>query len=228
MVLQSQLDVLKYSFASLWTGVIMFIPKLVVAIVILGIGWAIGLIFAKAISQFMKSIKFDEALRKAGFEDLVRKAGLNLNSGHFVGGLVKYFIIVAFLIASFDYLGLTVVTDILKGIVVGYLPNVIVGVLVLLVGGVVGDVLSRIVTASAKTASLSSANFLGVVAKWIVWVFALLIALDKVGVSGPIVQTLFTGFVVAFSLALGLAFGLGGQDAAAKTIEKVKQSISHQ
>lgn len=227
MDLISQLDILKYSFASLWTGVIMFIPKLIVAIVILGIGWAIGLIFAKAISQFMKTIKFDEALKKAGFEDLVRRAGLNLNSGRFVGELVKYFIIVAFLIASFDYLNLTVVTDILKGIVIGYLPNVIVGVLVLLVGSVVGDVLSRIVTASAKTAGVMSANFLGVISKWIVWIFALLIALDKVGVSGPIVQTLFTGFVVAFSLALGLAFGLGGQDAAAKTIEKVKQSISH-
>ena len=196
MVLQSWLDVLRYSFVNLWTGVILFIPNLIVAIVILCIGWAIGAIFSKAISQFMKTIKFDEALRKAGFEDFVKKAGLNLNSGHFVGGLVKYFIIVAFLIASFDYLHLTVVTDILKGIVVGYLPNVIVAVLVLLVGGVVGDVLSRIVTASAKTASLSSANFLGVVSKWVVWVFALLIALDKVGVSGPIVQTLFTGFVV--------------------------------
>lgn len=228
MVVQTWVDVLRFSFTNLWTGIIMFIPDLIVALVILCIGWAIGAIVSKAISQFMKTIKFDEALRKAGLEDFVKKAGLNLNSGHFIGGLVKYFIIVASLMASFEYLHLTIVTDILKGIVVNFLPNVIVGVLVLLVGGVVGDVLSRIVTASAKTASLSSANFLGVVAKWVVWVFALLIALEKLGVSGSIVQTLFTGFVVAFSLALGLSFGLGGQEAAARTIEKVKQSISHQ
>ena len=218
---------LRESFVGLWNGIIGFIPNLVIAIVLLCIGWAIGVIVAKAISQFMKTIKFDEALRKAGFEDIVRRSGLNLNSGHFIGSLFKYFIITATLIACFNFVGLDEVTKVLSGLVVDLMPSIIVGVLILLVGVVVGDVLSRIVSASAKTAGLTSANFLGVTAKWVVWVFALLLALEKFHVSGPIVQTLFTGFVVAFSLALGLAFGLGGQDAAAKTIEKVKQSISH-
>lgn len=204
----------------------MFIPNLIFSIIILCIGWAIGAAIARVIAHFMKAIKFDEALQRAGFENFVKKAGLNLNSGVFLGSLVKYFVIVAFLIASFDVLGLKVVTDVLKGIVLGYLPNVIVGVLILLVGGVVGDVLSRIVNASARTASLSQANFLGAVSKWVVWTFALLVALDKVGVSGPIIQTLFTGFVVAVSLALGLSFGLGGQAAAARAIEKVSDKIA--
>jgi hypothetical protein len=127
----------------------------------------------------MKAIKFDEALSKAGFEGLVKKAGLNLNSGHFLGGIVKYFIIVVFLIASFDVLGLTQVTAFLRGVVVDYLPHVIVAALVLLVGGVVGDVVARIVNASAKSAGISSANFVSTVSKWAVWVFAILVALSQ-------------------------------------------------
>lgn len=227
MVLQTWVDVLRYSFASLWTGIIMFLPKLVVALVILFIGWAVGAAISKAISHFMKMIKFDEALKKAGFEDMAKKAGLELNSGHFLGGLVKYFIVVVFLIASFDVLGLNEVTSFLKGVVVDYLPNVIVAALVLLVGGVVGDVISRIVSASAKGAGLSSAGFVSTVSKWAVWVFAILVALSQMGIAGAFIQTLFTGFVVAVSLALGLSFGLGGQEAAARTIEKVRQNISH-
>lgn len=215
------------SFTRLWTGVVMFIPNLIVALVILVIGWAIGAAISKAISHFMKMIKFDEALRRAGFEEFVRKAGLNLNSGHFIGGLVKYFVIVVFLIASFDVLGLNQVTAFLQQIVLGYLPQLIIAVLILLVGGVVGDVLSRIVMASAKSAGLSSAGFVSTVSKWAVWVFAILVALSQMGIAGAFVQTLFTGFVVAVSLALGLAFGLGGQDAASRAIAKVQENISH-
>ncbi len=227
MVLETWRQVLESSFQGLWAGVIMFIPNLIVALVILCIGWAIGAVIAKGIQHFMKMIQFDEALKKAGFEDLVRKSGLNLNSGKFVGSLVKYFIVIVFLIASFDVLKLQRVTEFLSGVVTGYLPQLIIAVLILLVGGVVGDALSRIVVASAKTAGVTSANFLGVFSKWAVWIFAILVALSQVGIAGAFIQTLFTGFVVAVSLALGLSFGLGGQGAAAKAIEKVQHEISH-
>ena len=220
-------DVLALSFKGLWTGVIMFIPNLIVAVVILCIGWAIGAVISRAIAHFLKMIQFDEALKKAGVEDLVKKGGIDLNSGKFIGELVKYFIVVVFLIASFNVLHLDKVTDFLSGIVTGYLPQLIIAVLILLVGGVVGDILSRVVTASAKTASVSSANFLGVFSKWAVWVFAILVALSQVGIAGAFIQTLFTGFVVAVSLALGLSFGLGGQQAAAKAIEKAQHQISN-
>jgi hypothetical protein len=197
------------------------------AIVILVIGWAVGALISKAIEQFMKSIKFDDALGKAGLEDVAKRAGVNLNSGKFIGSLIKYFVIVAFLIVSFEILGLSQVTDFLKQIVIGYLPQVIIAVLILLVGGVVGDVLSKVVMASAKTANLTSANTLSVIAKWAVWVFAVLVALSQMGIAGAFIQTLFTGFVVAVSLALGISFGLGGQQAAAKAIDKVQHDISH-
>ncbi len=226
MILQNWGDVLNASFQGLWAGVIMFIPNLVVAIVILCIGWAIGAVVAKAIAHFIKMIKFDEALQKAGFESFVRRAGLHLNSGYFLGALAKYFIIVVFLIASFDVLGLTQVTMFLQQVVIGYLPQVIIAVLILLVGGVVGDVTSRVVVASARTANLGTANMLGTVSRWAVWVFAILVALSQMGIAGAFIQTLFTGFVVAVSLALGLSFGLGGQEAASRAINKVSESFS--
>ena len=225
MILNTWGGVLSSSFQNLWTGVVMFIPNLIVALVILVIGWAIGAIVAHAIAKFMEMIKFDEALKKAGFEEVVKKAGLNLHSGRFVGGIFKYFIVIAFLIASFDVLGLNQVTAFLQQIVLGYLPQLIIAVLILLVGGVVGDVMSRIVGASSRTAGLMHANLLSVVTKWGIWIFAILVALSQMGIAGAFIQTLFTGFVVAISLALGLSFGLGGQEAAKRTVEKVQNEI---
>jgi hypothetical protein len=226
MILNTWGSVLNNSFQSLWTGIVLFIPSLIVALVILIIGWAIGALICKIVEKFMKMIKFDEALRKAGFENLVKKAGLNLNSGKFVGKIFEYFVIIVFLIASFDVLGLNQVTAFLQQIVLGYLPQLIIAILILLVGAVVGDVMYRIVVASSRTAGLASSNFLGTVARWGIWIFAILIALSQMGVAGAFIQTIFTGFVVAVSLALGLSFGLGGQEAAKDTIHKIKEQIT--
>jgi small-conductance mechanosensitive channel len=220
-------SVLQVSFQNLWTGVIMFIPQLIVALIIVLIGWAIGMIIDKAVTKFFEMIKFDEALKKAGFENLVKKSGLRLNSGAFIGGVIKIFVIVVFLIASFDVLGLTQVTAFLQQVVLGFLPQLIIAILILLVGAVVGDALGRIVTATSMTAGLTSSNILGKVAKWGVWVFSILVALSQMGIAGSFIQTLFTGFVVAVSLALGLSFGLGGQDAAAGVIKKISAEIEH-
>lgn len=226
MILNTWGDVLNTSFQALWVGVITFIPNLVIAFVILCIGWAIGSLVSRGIAHFMKMIKFDEALEKAGFAQVVKRSGLELNSGRFLGSLAKYFIILVFLIASFDVLGLNQVTNFLRQIVTGYVPQLIIAVLVLMVGAVVGDVLSRVVTASSRAANVAQAGFLGLVTKWAVWVFAILVALSQMGIAGAFIQTLFTGFVVAVSLALGLSFGLGGQEAASRAISKVQEKMS--
>jgi hypothetical protein len=105
------------------------------------------------------------------------------------------------------------------------LPQVIVAVLILLVSVVIADAVSKVVVGSAKAAGVRSANFLGTVTRWAIWIFAILAALVQLQIAVSFIQTLFTGVIVALSLAFGLAFGLGGQDAAAKWIEKTRSEI---
>ncbi|MBX4200377.1 hypothetical protein KW790_02895 [Candidatus Parcubacteria bacterium] len=214
------------SFQGLWTGVISFVPNLVVAIIIVILGWLVGALFGRAIWQVFRSLKVDEALRRAGFETFLRRGGISLDVGAFIGGLVKWFVIVVFLVAAFNVLGLNQVTLFLREVVVAYLPRVIVAALVLLVGGVVGDVVERVVVTTAKTAGVHSAHFAGSLSKWAIWIFAILVALSQLGIAAAFSQTLFTGIVIAVSLALGLSFGLGGQDAAGRFIERLRGEMS--
>lgn len=214
------------SFQNLWVGVVNFVPNVVVALIILIVGWLIGALLGKAIAQIFRSLKVDEALRRAGFESFLHRGGIRLDAGAFIGALVKWFVIVVFLVAVFDVLRLAQVNIFLQDVVLGYLPRVIVAALVLLVGGVVGDVASRTVTAAARTASVSSAHFAGAIAKWAIWIFAILVAFSQLGIGAGFSQTLFTGIVIAISLALGLSFGLGGQEAAGRFIEKLRGEMS--
>ena len=189
-------------------------------------GWVFGAVLGRVISQLIKSVKIDNILREAGVEEVFNRAGFTLDSGRFVGGLVKWFVILIFLVASLEILGLNQVTQFLQNVVLGYLPDVIIAVFVLLLAAVIADIMQNIVVGSAKAAKLSSANFLGNVTKWSIWIFALLAALSQLGVATAFVQTLFTGVVIALSLAIGLSFGLGGQDAAARYIDKMSKEVT--
>ena len=224
MIIGTWSDVLTASFRNLWLGVIDFVPNLIIAVVIVLVGWGIGVLLGRVVSQIIKAIRVDEGLRKAGVEDFLNKGGLSLNVGAFLGGLVRWFIILVFLIGAFEVLGLSQVTSFLRDIL-NYLPQVIVAVLILIAAGLVADAMKSLVLSSAKSADVASAGFLATVTKWVIWVFAILVALSQLGIAAGFVQTIFTGLVVALSLGLGLAFGLGGQEAAGKVIEKVGKEM---
>ena len=92
---------------------------------------------------------------------------------------------------------------------------------------VVAEVVKGIVSGSARAAGAHAANLAGAVAKWAIWVFAIMAALDQLQVASTFIQTLFTGVVIALSLAFGLAFGLGGKESASRTIERIRSEIAH-
>ena len=131
-----------------------------------------------------------------------------------------------FLLASLAGLGLTQLNLFLQS-VLAYLPQVIVAVLMLLVAAVIAEVMQNVVVGAARAAEMKSARFLGSVTRWAIWIFAILAALDQLNVATAFVQTLFTGVVVALSLAIGLSFGLGGQEAAARYIEHLRKELPH-
>ena len=202
-----------------------FAPRLVAAVVIFVVGWVIAHALGKVVEQILRSLKIDKALQSLGVEEPIERAGIKLDVGVFIGALVKWFVIVVFLTATVDVLGLTQVTDFLKDDVLGYLPNVFVAAMILVVAALIADAVGKLVTGSAKAANLPSSGFLGGVSRGAIWVFAILAALYQLGIAGPMVQTLFIGIVGALALGLGLAFGLGGKDAAAKYLERLRQDI---
>jgi hypothetical protein len=224
MLLDQWALVLTQSFQDLTYGLVAFLPRLIIAVLIFIVGWVIGTVIGRLIAQVIATIRVDQALRSAGVEKVLHRAGWKLNSGEFLGFLVKWFIIIVFLLAALDVLQLTEVTLFLRTVVLSYLPHVIVAVLILLVAAVIADAVKRVVTGSAAAANIKTANLVGTIARWAIWVFAVLAALDQLGVT-PFIQTLFTGVVVALSLAFGLAFGLGGQQAAAEYIHRVRDEM---
>ena len=219
-------DVFNSSLQSLWWGFIQFAPKLILAIIFFIIGWILGSLIAKAFEQVFSALKIDKLFASIGADNFFRKAGMNLNTGYFIGQVAKWFVIIIFLLPSLSLVGLDSIAAFLNNDVLMFLPKVIIAAFILIIATIVSDFLSKAVVAGAKTMNISSAHMLGAIAKYAVWVFAFIIALGQLGVADYYMSVLFTGIIFMLALSSALAFGLGGKEAAGSFIDKLGSEMS--
>lgn len=218
-------EAITISLIGLWDRFVNFLPALVGAILVFVAGWIVAVALGKVVEHIVKMVRVDEMMEKAGTKGRFKKAGVDLNLAKFFGGLVKWFLILVFLMAATDILKLAQVTSFLNSIVL-YLPNVIVAAIILAVAFLVGNFVFAVVKGSTKVAGIVSATLLGTVAKWAIVIFGFLAALIQLGVAPSLINTLFVGLVAMLALAGGLAFGLGGKDEAAAILRKLRREIS--
>lgn len=217
-------DIVRQSLLTLYTGVADFIPRFVAAVVVFLIGWLIASLLGKAVYHIIKTLQIDKALDSLGFKRVWERGGMKLNTPLFFEELIKWFFIVVFLMAATNIIGLDQVTDFLKTVVF-YLPNVIVAALVMLIGVLVARFIEHSVRVSVRTAQLASANFLALLARWSVLIFAFLVALDQLSVASEIIRIFVIGVVTMAAIGGGLAFGLGGQRHAEEWLSGLKRKV---
>jgi hypothetical protein len=227
MIVSQSAGAVQGSFGDLWYIVLNSVPSLIAAVIVLIVGWIIGVILYRLIVEAVKVLRIDDVMKSAGLSEAAKDIGFKLDTGRFLGTLVMWFVILSALAASLQILNLTTVTIVIEQVVLLYLPHVIIAALILILAAVVADLVKKIVSGSARAAGSRHGNFAGTVAKWAIWIFAIMTIMTQLGIGVELINTLFTGFVIAMALAFGLAFGLGGRDAAARTIEHVRSEMSH-
>lgn len=228
MIVSQSAGAVQGSLGDLWFIVLQYVPAIIAAVIVLIVGWIIGVILYRLIVEVVKILRIDDIMRSGGLTEAAKDIGFKLDTGKFLGTLVMWFVILGFLGASLEILGLTTVTVVLEQVVLLYLPHVIIAALILILAAVVAEIVRKLVAGSARAAGSRHGNFAGTVAKWAIWIFAVMTVLNQLGIGADLVNTLFTGVVVALALAFGLAFGLGGRDAAARAIEHVREEMSHE
>lgn len=224
MVLQTWGDVIVASLQQSWAAVANFVPLFIGALVIFIIGWVIASALGRLVAEVVKALRVDALLAQLEVEKALERGGIRMNSGAFIGALVKWFLIIVFLLAAANILGLSQVSDFLQQVLL-YIPNVVVAALILVIALKVAEVVERTTRASVEAAGMRGA-MVGVVARWAIWVFAVIAALLQLGVATVLLQTVVTGIVAMLALAFGLAFGLGGKDAATSFIERLRRDMA--
>jgi len=213
------------AFQRLWLGILNFIPGLIAAIIVFVIGWLIASAIGKLISQVLIRLKFNRLFEKADWREALEKAEIKVNPSEFIGGICKWILVMVVLLISVEILGLTQFAVLLNKLI-GWLPNLVVAIAIFVVAVIVADILDKVIRASVKKIGIKYVGILGTIVRWAIYIFASLAILVQLGVAQALINTLIVAFFGMIALALGLAFGLGGKDTAAKLIEDLREKIS--
>lgn len=209
----------------LWEQIISFFPKLVFALILIILGWIIAIAIGRLVAEVLNKLKFNQIFEKTGWKESFEKAEMKTDPSQFMGLIAKWTVIIFFFtIVASDILKWSGFAEILKQILL-WIPNLIIAIAILVVAIIIADILEKIVKATVKKMGASYVNLFGGVVKWSIYIFAVMAVLLQLGVTSMIINIIVIGFVSTITLALGLSFGLGGKDAAAKIVEDVRKKM---
>ncbi len=207
------------------TKILGYLPTLLGALIILIVGWIIAKIIKRLIETLLKAIRFDTLADKAGITGILKKGNLKVTASEVVSGLVYWLVIIMVLVMVVNALGLSEASGVLASLF-AYVPNVIAALFVLVVAMFLASFVSGIVRTAAGNANLPRPELYAGVSRWAIIIFAVTIALGELGIATLLVTATFNIILGGVCLALALAFGLGGKDAAAKYLDELMKKRS--
>jgi hypothetical protein len=216
-------DAFKASLAGALNTILSAIPRVIGFAVVLIVGWIISSLLARGVQALLHAVKFNDLARRSGFAEFVQKTGVRNDSAGVIANIVKWFVRLIALVVAFDTLGLPAVSNVLQQLLL-WLPNLIVALIVLVIGGLAANALSQLVRGASSEAGFSNPDTLATVTRIAVWGFAIVVAVNQLGIATALINTLLVGIVGAFSIAFGLAFGLGGRDRAAQILDTMHRN----
>jgi len=224
-VYQTWVATVQEAYGDIFTRILNFIPSFVGALIVLVLGWIVADLLQLGVDRLLRAAGVQALFERARVESVIKRAKTGTDTTGLLAALVKWIVLLVAFVSAAEILGLAAVADFLRDAVSFASNNVAGGAAILLVGAIFANWFGRVVYGSVAAAKLTYADVASNLARYAILVFAALAALNQLGVAPGLVQTLFTGFVALLAIAGGLAFGLGGQKAAAGWIEKWRRDL---
>jgi hypothetical protein len=194
------------------------IPLVIGALLIIIVGWIIAAVLARITTEILRRVGADRLFAEHGTSVYGQRSG-SIKPSIVAGELVKWLVRLVFLVAAANVLGLTQVSELLNDVLL-WIPNLIVAAIILLVAPLLARFVRGTIEVGAGEMGFTNAPLLGRIAEIAIVAFAVIIAINQIGIAASLVNTLFIGVVAAVALAFGLAFGLGGRDVAAQLTQR--------
>jgi MFS family permease len=202
-------------FAAAIAAFMTALPSVLGALILLAIGWIVAGFVGGILARFLRTIRIQELAQRSGITEFLKRAKVEADAAGVIGGLVKWYIRLVFVVLAANAVGLTAVSGIV-GQILAFIPNLLVALLIVGAFSWLATTAKNLVTGAVESAGMPNANALGMLAFVTVLAFGIVAAANQIGVAATLNNTLFMGVVGALALAFGLAFGLGGREQAAQ------------
>lgn len=202
-------------------GLVGFLQNFIAGLVVLILGIIVAALLKQLVSEVLKALKVENLLKRYG----VPEARGDLRWSNIIAEIVRWFVILLFLVPAVKVWGVPEATGVLNEIIL-YIPQVLVATILALVGLVIANLTHDVVLASVHGISPETSRVVATVAKWAIVIFVSFGVLIQLGVAADLIRILFTGIVAMLAVAGGIAFGLGGQSSAREVLEDLKKKLN--
>jgi len=208
----------------IWQNLTQISPSILWASVVLLAGIFVAKSAETIAVTFFTKIRLNPLLARIGIKEALSKIDISLDATRLFGEIVRWLFIIIFLMVSLEILGLTQFSQFL-GNVIAYLPNILIAFLIFVVAAFLSDFSQKVVVGTLEKERITYSKFLGRLFHGAIWFFATLAILYQLKIAPSLILVVFIGMVVTISLALGIAFGLGGKDLAAKILKELEDKF---
>lgn len=205
------------SWGQVWASFLRLLPSLLGAIVVFAVGLVLAYWVKRLVVEVLHIAQVEKLSKSTGIDGYLEKAEIKLDLINLIGTLFEWLIVLIFLLAAVDILGLSVVSSVLLR-VVGYIPNVLAAALIFGLGFVVGGVVDGVVRGALTSVDRSIARPVGKIARWVVIVIAAFAAIEQLQIAQGLINTLYQGLTYTIVLAVGLSVGLGAKDVVSRIL----------
>ena len=201
------------SFLAIWEQIVMWLPRVVGALVVLLIGGYIASLLRKLTKQLFHTLKVESFSERFHLHEKIRSMGLDVTLTHLIAGFVYWMVLLVFVSSSATLLGVEVVTRFIDRMI-GFIPSIFAGMAIMVIGVMVADTLSHMME------NVKMGGSYKMVVRAFILVIAFITAIEQIGIDVSFLAGNIQILVAGLSLALGLAFGLGGRDRAKQFVDK--------
>ena len=211
-------DVISQAWYQIMTGVANFLPRLLALVLIVLFTMVVAVLLRIGVRRFLRGIKFDQRIANWGFPEVANWSP-DRSPTLLLTRVIYWSIVLLGLLVGISVLDARLTSTFVIR-VFDYLPDVLAAMLVLIVGTLAARFFARSVLISAVNLKIQSARLLSLGVKWLVLVLAAAMALQHLGIGGPIVTLSFGILFGGIVLALALAVGLGSKDMVSRSWEQ--------
>ena len=211
-------NALLQSWSNFATAFVLFVPRLVAAIIIFVLGLVVALLVRRAIQWLLVWLDADRLARRTGASEMLRKADMPTVEA-LVAKIVFWIVWIGFIVSAVDTLQFAPFQGLVDEFF-RFVPRFLIALLVFTLGFLIGNFLWRAALLAAVNAGIPGARLLSGALRLLVIGIGVVMALEQLGLATGVVLTAFAITFGALMLGTAIAFGLGGRDAAKHLLER--------
>lgn len=217
-----ELDIFVASLTEFWTDFVVFVPKLLAALVILFLGWVLAKLLRAGMLRLLRILQFHRLAEKSGLEAFLEQGNVNITLSRLISDIVYWLVLLIVIVSVSHSLGLEVVARLFTR-VINYVPNILAAILVLVFGALIARFVNRLLFAYLNRLGVGNALTLSTIAEYAVQVFVIFVALEQLQIGTALLISAFQIGFGAVALGFAIAFGLGGKERASEIIARMSQ-----